>query len=110
METKSGIPATEDPPLLEDKEAINASLSEIQRRVSVMALTDPAEPGFNGEHGSSIEQKYSAGETLPVPDVELSDDSEVDDEDYWEWDQDKQQFRHWDDEDEEWVYFPESFD
>ncbi|KPM37473.1 hypothetical protein AK830_g9091 [Neonectria ditissima] len=110
VEKKPLTQAKEDPPGLENKEAINASLSEIQRKVSLMALTDQAEPGLNEEHCGSIEQKYSSGETLPVPDIELFDDSELDDENYWEWDQAKQQFRHWDEEDEEWVYFPENFD
>lgn len=93
-----------------DQGATKSALSDMQEKLSCLAIADQAEPGCDVEASTLVEQIYRSGETLPVPDVELSDDSELDDDTYWEWDKDKQKFRHWDDEDEEWVYFPDAFD
>ncbi|KAH8722089.1 hypothetical protein BGZ61DRAFT_447972, partial [Ilyonectria robusta] len=108
LKTESSTPSGEEPPPV-DQEAAKSVLSDIQQKLSCLAIADQAEPGCDVEASTLVEQIYSSGETLPVPDVELSDDSEVDDDTYWEWDKDKQKFRHWDDEDEEWVYFPDAF-
>lgn len=109
LKTESGTPSGEKPPPV-DQEAAKPALSDIQEKLSCLAIADQAESGCDVEASTLVEQIYSSGETLPVPDVEFSDDSEVDDDTYWEWDKDKQKFRHWDDEDEEWVYFPDAFD
>ncbi|KAM5348744.1 hypothetical protein ACJ41O_008567 [Fusarium nematophilum] len=56
-----------------------------------------------------IEEAYRSGEALTPPDIEFSEDSDMED-NYWTWDQETQQFRHWDEENQEWVHFPEYFD
>ncbi|KAL2692166.1 hypothetical protein Neosp_002572 [[Neocosmospora] mangrovei] len=55
----------------------------------------------------SIEEAFNSGEPLTPPDIESFGD-ETDD--YWTWDPDALQFKHWDEQDKEWVYFPEIFD
>ena len=41
---------------------------------------------------------------------EIEEDSDDEqDNDYWQWDDEKQQYRHWDEPHKRWVYFPETF-
>lgn len=56
-----------------------------------------------------VEEAYMRGEPLTPPEIEFSDHSDMED-DYWTWDQDTERFRHWDEDLEEWVSFPERFD
>ncbi|KAH7161393.1 hypothetical protein EDB81DRAFT_344192 [Dactylonectria macrodidyma] len=107
--TRSSSPTGDDLPQL-DQELGKPSLNDVQERFASLAIVDQRESCCDNGYNTSDEQRYKSGETLLVPDVELSDESEVDDDMYWEWDQQKQQFRHWDDEDKEWVYCPDAFD
>ena len=56
-----------------------------------------------------IDEAYKQGEPLTPPEIEFSEDSDMED-DYWTWDQGTQRFRHWDVELGDWVCFPERFD
>ncbi|KAH7151867.1 hypothetical protein B0J13DRAFT_250411 [Dactylonectria estremocensis] len=107
--TRSGSSTGDNLPQL-DQEPGTSSLNDIQKKFASLAIVDQRELCCDDGCNTSDEQRYKSGETLPIPDVELSDDGEVDDDMYWEWDQQRQQFRHWDDEDKEWVYCPDVFD
>ncbi|RSL88271.1 hypothetical protein CEP51_001828 [Fusarium floridanum] len=78
-------------------------LESLQEGLKSLSIGDSRPRTIN----PSIEEAFKSGEALTPPDIESFED-ETDD--YWTWDPDTQQFKHWDEEDKEWVYFPEIFD
>lgn len=75
-----------------------------------MSITDRS--GFNNvqENENKTDMEICDAETLQVPDVESSDESDMDDDNYWEWDPEKEQFRHWDEESQKFIFCPDEFD
>ncbi|KAJ4160532.1 hypothetical protein NW754_003652 [Fusarium falciforme] len=78
-------------------------LESLQDRLESLSISDSRPRTIS----PSIEEAFNLGEALTPPDIESFED-ETDD--YWTWDLETQQFKHWDEEDKEWVYFPEIFD
>lgn len=78
-------------------------LESLHDRLESLSISDSRPRTIN----PSIEEAFISGEPLTPPDIESFDD-ETDD--YWTWDPKMQQFKHWDEQDKEWVYFPEIFD
>lgn len=78
-------------------------LESLQDGLKSLSISDSRPRTIN----PSIEDAFISGEALTPPDIEYFED-ETDD--YWTWDPEKLQFKHWDEQDKEWVYFPEIFD
>ncbi|KAF4460135.1 hypothetical protein FALBO_13094 [Fusarium albosuccineum] len=79
----------------------------LEDRISSLSITDGSQAPRAVSPG--IEEAYRSGQALTPPDIEFSEDSDVED-GYWTWHQETQQFRHWDEDNQEWVCFPEIFD
>ncbi|KAI6748536.1 hypothetical protein HG530_015309 [Fusarium avenaceum] len=82
-------------------------VEDLEKQIRCLTVTLGDKPGR--AVSPRIEEAYAQGESLTPPEIEFSEDSDMED-DYWTWDQDTQRFRHWDGELGEWVCFPERFD
>ncbi|KAF4455536.1 hypothetical protein F53441_2144 [Fusarium austroafricanum] len=82
-------------------------VEDLEEKIRCLAITFEDEP--KRAVSPDIEEAYMQGQPLTPPEIEFSEDSDMED-DYWAWDQDTQQFRHWDGDLGEWVCFPERFD
>ncbi|KAM0335945.1 hypothetical protein ACHAPQ_004621 [Fusarium lateritium] len=82
-------------------------VEELENSIRCLAVTLGDRPGR--AVSPRIEEAYAQGESLTPPEIEFSEDSDME-EDYWTWDQETQRFRHWDGELGEYVCFPERFD
>ncbi|CAM1506413.1 Fc.00g060540.m01.CDS01 [Cosmosporella sp. VM-42] len=80
----------------------------LKSRLECLSIADETEQIIVPGSGRA-DTEACGGEVLSVPDVEFSDDSDSE-EGYWEWDQEEEQFRHWDAATQTWVYCPDEFD
>jgi hypothetical protein len=82
-------------------------IEDLEERLGCLALS--TENKSLGTVSSDFEEAYMRGEPLTPPEIEFAEQSDLED-DYWTWDQDAQQFKHWDEDSGECVCFPERFD
>ncbi|KAM0348947.1 hypothetical protein ACHAPU_003881 [Fusarium lateritium] len=82
-------------------------VKELEKQLRCLTVTTEDKP--MRAVSPRIEEAYAQGDPLTPPEIEFSEDSDMED-DYWTWDRDTQHFKHWDEELGEWVNFPERFD
>ncbi|KAF5674540.1 hypothetical protein FHETE_2892 [Fusarium heterosporum] len=82
-------------------------VEELEKQIRCLTIT--TEDKHMRAVSQHIEEAYAQGHPLTPPEIEFSEDNDVED-NYWTWDQETQHFKHWDEELEEWVSFPERFD
>ncbi|KAJ4012943.1 hypothetical protein NW766_006756 [Fusarium irregulare] len=82
-------------------------IEDLEEKLQCLALCAENKP--LGNVSTDFEEAYMRGEPLTPPEIEFAEQSDLED-DYWKWDQETQQFRHWDEDSGELVCFPERFD
>ncbi|KAH7198020.1 uncharacterized protein B0J16DRAFT_391745 [Fusarium flagelliforme] len=82
-------------------------IEDLEEKLECLALS--TENKSLGTVSPDFEEAYMRGEPLTPPEIEFAEQSDLED-DYWTWDQDTQQFTHWDEDSGERVCFPERFD
>ncbi|KAI9151823.1 hypothetical protein HJFPF1_09034 [Paramyrothecium foliicola] len=75
---------------------------------SMKNLTIANNPGLIDFHGECGSENADAGHPTKLPEVDEGSDEEMD-ADYWQWDSQNHQYRHWNEKDRAWVYSPEVF-
>ncbi|KAF7560595.1 hypothetical protein G7046_g3566 [Stylonectria norvegica] len=93
----------------ETKESSDIVLDPLESGLKALYIGDQAAAHEIIDEASEVVE-YCGNDILTIPEAETSDDSDMDDGTYWTWDVERQQFRHWDEDEGESVYCPEVFD
>jgi hypothetical protein len=75
---------------------------------TIADLTIEDDPGPFEDQDYMADYYTNTDHQVTSDEIEEDSDDEQDN-DYWQWDAEKQQYRHWDESHKRWVYFPETF-
>lgn len=82
--------------------------AEISPDFDNLSLSDASPWDMLSNHGDA-EMESCDDEILPVSEFEYSDASDMESDSYWEWNRERRQFQHWDEERQIYIYCPREF-
>lgn len=82
--------------------------AEISPEFDNLSLSDALQWDMLSNHGDTEMESCDDG-ILPVSEFECSDTSDMESDSYWEWNRERRQFQHWDEERQIYIYCPREF-